>query len=158
MPTRIEQHKEQMAASRRRLDEVLDQVGDRWETQVYSEGAAWTVRQLAIHLMITDRGHNNMVMAIAKGENTIPEDFDLERFNRRSVEKRADTAPDEIRSALKSTRDELNGWLDSIDDASLEKRGRHGTMRILSISEILDVVANHERTHADDILKALGEK
>lgn len=158
MSTRIRPHKEQLAAARRHLDDVLNQVGDRWETQVYSEGAAWSVRQLAIHLMISDRGQNNMVMAIAKGENTIPEDFDLERYNRRSVEKRADTTPEEIRAALNATRTELNDWLDTITDETLEKKGRHGTMRILSISEILDVMANHERTHADDILKALGVK
>ncbi len=156
MSTHIQQHKEKLAAARRRLDDVLNQVGDRWETPVYSEGAAWTVRQLAVHLMLSDRGHNNMVMAIAKGENTIPEDFDLQRYNRRSVEKRADATPDEIRSALNATREELTAWLDTIDDAALEKKGRHATMRILSISEILDVAENHERTHADDIAKVLG--
>lgn len=158
MSERIAQHKEKLAAARAYLNQVFDQVGDRWDTQVYSDGAAWTVRQLATHLMLTDRGHNNMVMAIARGENTIPEDFDLERYNKRSVEKNADVTIDQIRLNLKAYREELNAWLDSIDDATLDREGRHGTLRILSISQILDVVAGHERGHAEDILKALGAK
>ena len=80
-----------LAESRQYLNHVLDQVGERWDTQVYAEGAAWTVGQLAIHLMISDKGQTNTAMAIARGEDLIPADFDLERYNRRSVEKRADT-------------------------------------------------------------------
>lgn len=97
-----------------------------------------------------------MIMAIARGENTIPEDFDLERFNRRSVEKRAETTVEEARAALMQTAAERDAWLDTIDDAALDKQGRHGSMRILSIAEILKVVAGHDRTHADDIARALN--
>lgn len=154
---KIQQHKEKLATARQHLNTVFDRVGDRWDTQVYSDGAQWTVAQLAAHLMITDKGHNNMVMAIAKGENTIPEDFDLERFNRRSVEKQAGITPAQIRENLQATREALNTWLDTLDEALLENKGRHGSMHILSISQILDVMANHERDHANDILKALGE-
>ena len=156
MSDRIEKIKQDLANGRQRLNEVLDKVGDRWETQVYSEGAAWTVRQLAIHLVITDKGHNNMVAGIAKGENTIPEDFDLERFNRRSVEKRAEMTIPEIRAALNSTAAERNAWLDTIEDAKLDMQGRHGTLRVLTIEQILGVVANHDRDHANDIAKVLN--
>lgn len=155
MSERITQHKEKLVAARARLNEVFDQVGDRWDTQVYSEGAAWTIHQLALHLMITDKGHNNMLMGIAKGENTVPEDFDLERYNKRSVEKNAETTIDQIRQGLSTTREQLNTWLDTIDDATLEKKGRHGSMHILTISQILDVMAGHERDHANDIAKVL---
>ncbi|MBZ0279831.1 MAG: DinB family protein [Anaerolineae bacterium] len=156
MSERIDNVKQNLANGRQRLNDVLDKVGDRWETQVYSEGAAWTVRQLAIHLVITDKGHNNMVTGIAKGENTIPEDFDLERFNRRSVEKRAEMTLPEIRAALDSTAAERNAWLDTIEDATLDMQGRHGTLRILTIEQILGVVASHDRDHANDIAKVLN--
>ncbi len=156
MSERIDNVKQNLAKGRQRLNDVLDKVGDRWETQVYSEGAAWTVRQLAIHLVITDKGHNNMVTGIAKGENTIPEDFDLERFNRRSVEKRAEMTLPEIRAALNSTAAERNAWLDTIEDATLDMQGRHGTLRILTIEQILGVVASHDRDHANDIAKVLN--
>ena len=134
------------------MNAILDKVGDRWDTQVYSDGAAWTARQLAIHLMVTDKGHNNTLKGIANGEETIPADFDLERFNRRSVEKRADTSVEEARASLAVTA----AWLDTIDDATLDKKGRHGSMRILSIEEITQVIADHDRDHGNDIARALN--
>ncbi len=156
MSERIAKIKADLADSRRYLNNVLDQVGDHWDTQVYSDGAAWTVQQLALHLMITDKGHNNMLKGIATGEETIPADFDLERFNRRSVEKRAETPVDEIRSSLATTAADREAWLDTIDDETLDKTGRHGSMHILSIAKILSVVANHDRDHAADIARVLN--
>ena len=156
MSDRIVKIKENLADARNYLNSVFDQVGDRWDTQVYSEGAAWTVKQLALHLMITDKGHNNTVKGIATGEETIPADFDLERFNRRSVEKRAETSIEEVRSALATTAAERDAWLDTIDDATLDKQGRHGSMHILSIEKIMNVIANHDRDHAADIARVLN--
>lgn len=156
MSERIEQHKAQLASARERLNDVFDQIGDHWHTQVYSEGAAWNIHQLAIHLMVSDKGQSNTVMGIARGENVVAEDFDLEKYNRRSVEKRADTSPDAVRASLAASRAELLAWLDTIDDAVLQKQGRHASMRILSVGQILDVMADHERTHANDIAKVLG--
>jgi hypothetical protein len=156
MSERTEKIKANLADARQHLNAILDKVGDRWDTQVYSDGAAWTVRQLAIHLMVTDKGHNNTIKGIANGEEIIPADFDLERFNRRSVEKRAETSVDEVRASLLATAAERNTWLDTIDDATLDKNGRHGSMRILSIEEILRVIADHDRDHGNDIARALN--
>lgn len=151
----IETIKSNLAQARDRLNQVLDQVGDRWDTQVYSDGAAWTVKQLAIHLMISDKGQNATVMGIARGEEGVPADFDLERYNRRSVEKRAEASVEEIRAALAASFAERAAWLDTLDEAALTRTGRHGSMRIMSVAEILDLMAAHERAHAADIAKAL---
>lgn len=156
MTARVDEIKQKLAEARQYLYRVLDQVGESWNFRVYAEDNSWTVKELLLHLMITDKGHNNMVMAIARGENTIPEDFDLQRFNRRSVEKRADISVHEARAVLAQTAAERDAWLDTIDDDTLLKRGRHGSMRVLSIEQILDVVAGHDRSHADDIARALG--
>ncbi len=156
MSDRIQKIKADLADGRARLNYVFDNVGNRWDTLVYSEGAAWNVRQLATHLMITDKGHNNTVAGIAKGEEIIPADFDLERYNKRSVEKRGEASIDEIRAALATTAAERDAWLDTIDDATLDIKGRHGSMKILSIEEILHVVANHDRDHANDIARVLN--
>ncbi len=156
MSEKIEAIRRDLADGRARWNAVIDQVGDRWDTQVYSEGAAWTVKQLLVHLMVTDKGHNNMIMGIARGEETIPADFDLERFNRRSVEKRAETTIEEARAALQQTAAERDAWLDTVDEATLAKTGRHGSMHILSIERILGVVAQHDRDHANDIAKVLN--
>lgn len=156
MSERIEQIKQDLSAARTRLDHVLDQVGDRWDTQVYSDGAQWTVKQLAIHLMLSDKGQTKNIQGIAQGAEGVPADFDLQHYNKTSVEKRAELSIDEIRSALAASRSERDAWLDTLNDATLDKKGRHASMQILSIAEILNVMANHERTHADDLAWVLG--
>src|SRR3982751_4324135 len=117
MSQHTQELKTALAESRQHLNHVLDLVGDRWDTQVYTEGAAWTVRQLAIHLMISDKGQTSTVMAIARGEEAVPADFDLERYNRRSVEKRADTSLGDVRAGLASSFAEREAWLNTLDDA-----------------------------------------
>jgi hypothetical protein len=156
MSSRAQELKAALADSRHYLNHVLDQVGDRWDTPVYSDGAAWTVRQLAIHLMISDKGQTSTVMGIARGENPVPADFDLERYNRRSVEKRADASIEDVRASLAASFAEREQWLDTLDDAALDREGRHGSGRILSVAQILQVMADHERDHANDIAKVLN--
>lgn len=156
MSERIQQIKNELAASRRHLNHVFDRVGDRWNEQVYSDGAAWTVHQLAVHLAISDKAQTNVVIGIAEGREVVPTDFDLERYNRRSVEKRADMTLDEVRSEMAAAREQLNAWLDTVDESALDKQGRHASLRILSVAQFLQVMADHERNHANDIARVLG--
>jgi hypothetical protein len=145
----------ELEVARDYLNRVLSQVGDRWETQIYSEGAAWTARQLLIHLAITDQGQSNTMMAIAAGNELVPPDFDLERYNKRSVEKRADMTVEEARQMLADTRAQFNDWLDHQDETILNLSGRHGSLNVYSIAEFLEVMATHERNHATDIARVL---
>ena len=138
--------------ARERLDAVLNRVpADLWERQIYSDGAQWTVRQLLIHLMLADHGQNNVLMGIAEGKNLIPEDYDLNRYNSGSVSKRQAVTVEEARAGLMQSRARLVEWLNQIDDAVLDQKGRHASLQILSIGQILEVMALHEEGHAADI-------
>ncbi len=149
--------REELHDSRRMLDDVLDHVGDRWESSVYSEGAAWNVHQLLLHLAITGEAHNNMAMGYANGIEVVPPDFDLERYNRRSVEKKAEMTPQQARESLNQSRAALLAWLDTVTDESVfEKTGRHGSMNIFTVRQILRVLAQHEKNHGLDIARMLG--
>ncbi len=153
MSTRIDAIKSKQTAARDDLNQQLDRVADRWDTPVYSDGAQWTARQLLIHLMVSDKGQTNTVMAIARGENPVPADFDLEKYNRRSVEKRADTTPEQARAALAESLAERFAWLDSADESVLDQAGRHASGATLTVEQILLGMADHERGHADDIAR-----
>lgn len=153
---KIEKLRAKLAEARDVLNTVLDQVGDRWDRQVYSDGAGWTVYQLLIHLMISDRGQTRTVQQIAIGEDPIPADFDLERYNRRSVEKSVGVTPEAARAALAESRAELLTWLETVDEAALDRQGRHASLNIFSVAQILRMMAIHERDHANDLAKALG--
>lgn len=156
MSAQIEAIKQELSKARDHLNHILDQVGDRWETQVYEDGAAWNIRQLLSHLSVSTRGQLNQAIGIAEEREVIPEDFDLERFNRRSVEKRADLSIEELRQNLNDSLQEIFTWLDNIDDTALEKKGRHASLEIWSVGQILYWMGQHEINHANDIAWKLG--
>lgn len=156
MSERVQRLVSRLQESRQLLDGVLDQVGDRWEEPVYSDGLGWTVRQLVNHLADADRGHNFQVMNIAEGNDVIPEDFDIERYNKSVTAKRAEKSAEEARSELDETRKQLTEWLFALDPAKLDRTGRHASLQILSVEQIITVLSEHERGHAQDIAGALG--
>jgi hypothetical protein len=49
----------------------------------------------------------------------------------------------------------LLSWLERADDSLLKKTGRHASLRILSVEEIVGVLAQHDRDHAADIARVL---
>lgn len=159
MPTfeeRIEGLKQRLDASRQALNTVLDAVNERWEVPVYSDGAAWNVRELLIHLSIAEAGVFTNIQRIINGEPGVPDDFDIDRYNQRSVEKRADTSPEDARTSLAESRQQLLSWLDTLSDpAVLVKSGRHPAGQIFTIEEMIKIIALHERDHAKDIAHAL---
>lgn len=156
MSERIEEHREILASARAYLNNVLDQVGDRWEEQVYSDGLGWTVKQIVHHLADADRGHNFQLLGIANGQSPIPEDFDIERYNANVTKKTVEKSVEQSRADLSENRASLNEWLDNLDESQLELEGRHASLKIMSISQILKLMAGHERLHAKDIADTLG--
>lgn len=157
MPSeRIEKIKQKLAEARQYLDAVLDAAEAHQDVTVFSDGQGWTVRNLAVHLADADRGNARQVMGIAAGQEVIPPDFDLDRYNRRAIEKRAEMTYAEARASLAASRAELLAWLDTLDDTALDAEGRHASLNIMSVEKILGVMAWHERTHADDIARAAG--
>ena len=139
-------------AAREQLNAALDGVSEGlWEQQIYSEGAQWTLRQLLIHLMLADHGQTNVLMGIAEGKNLIPEDYDINRYNAASVSKRQAVTVEEARDGLAQSRARLIDWLHQIDASVLDKEGRHPTLLIMSIDQILGLMARHEAAHTADI-------
>lgn len=154
--SKIAELRQELADSRARLNEVLNQVGDRWTTQVYSDGAQWNVGQLLTHLMISEAGMFRTAKGIVNGEEGVPADFDLERYNKRSVEKQASMTPQQAHAELESTRTSLLAWMCDLSDEQLARTGRHASMKMLSVEEFLHTIASHEKTHAEDMARALA--
>jgi hypothetical protein len=152
---RKEKLKKKLSEARAYLNNILDQVGDRWEVQVHSQEDGWTVRQLVNHIAVADRGHNNMAMNAAEGINIVPEDFDLERYNRSTTQKSSDKPAEVSREEMAQQRVQLLDWLETVDETKLDLEGRHGTLRMMTVENILRIMALHERDHGNEIARAL---
>lgn len=149
------QLKDTLEASAAYIARVLDRVGDRWEQQIYPDGLQWNARQVLIHIVEADRGHNFQAMTIAEGKEAIPADFDVERYNARTTEKFAAKTADEARAELATHHQALLAWLDTVDDAKLNLEGRHASGAIMTVRNIIRLRAAHAERHARDIARVL---
>lgn len=157
MSEKIAQLKQNLDKARTALNEAFDLIGDRGDEQIYSEGAQWTLNQLAIHLALADIGHNRMVMSYAADKEFIPVDYDIERYNKRSVEKKADMTLQQSRASLKQSREDFIVWLDRVEDDSIfQKTGRHAILEIMTVEQIIGVMCYHEENHAKDMVAMLS--
>jgi uncharacterized damage-inducible protein DinB len=158
MTDRKAELKSKLNESRRILNSVFDQVGDRWEMQVYSDGLGWTVKQIAAHLVDAERGHLTQASNIAEGRDIIPENFDIERYNKSRTEKNTDKTVEQSRAELEDVRNEIFSWLDGLDEEKLDRKGRHASLQIMTVHDIMRLLSLHERGHAADIARALDIK
>ena len=127
-----------------------------WERQVQEGDQQWTVRQILVHLVDAQRGMTGQMMRISQGEETVPPDFDLNRWNKRAVEKNAERTPDDLMAQLKTDYDKLTSFVGTLSDADLDKRGRHSSLVIMSIEEIARLIASHEMDHMHLIEAKVG--
>jgi hypothetical protein len=120
-----------------------------------SEGTEGTLRNLIAHLADSERGVLGQAQRAAAGKMTIPEDFDLERWNRGVARKSA-------QGTLKNYKDQIlqayhSGleFLDELDETSLDILGRHASGEMLTIEGFFHRIAEHRLEHAQDLQQAL---
>jgi hypothetical protein len=100
----------------------------------------------------------NLIENIRKGGEGVPADFDLHRWNNRNVNKAKEKSPQILFDELENNRLRLLELLDSLEEEDWNKQGRHGSLRMMSVEEILNLIADHESWHGNDIRQAIQER
>jgi len=145
----VEKHAESWA--------VLSRLGAGvWGRRVYSEeGSNWTVRDLLAHLADAEAGQLAQIRRLLAGQQTLPADFDLDRWNRSVVAKRADLTPADHLAAIQSSYEQGLALLDEIAEAKLDRVGRHARGDDISIERFFRRMAAHRAMHAEQVQRAL---
>lgn len=147
---------QKLAGSRQALLTLFDELEQsQWESVVYSEDAEWTVKDLFGHLVDAEKGMTRLIEVIKEGGGGAPADFDLARWNARAVRKSSEKSATELRDAMTGNRAHLLQVLDTMTGSDWEKKGRHSSLRIMTVEEILHLIADHECRHMEDINRAL---
>jgi len=120
------------------------------------EETRWTVREILGHLADAEPGLLGQVSRLVAGEVTVREDFDLTRWNRTAVRKRARLAVGDLLSQIEAAFQEALEFLDGLDESLLDLTGRHSSGAILSAEGFLRRMADHRSEHVADITAALG--
>ena len=128
----------------------------QWQTVVFSDDNHWTAADILRHLVDAQRGMINQIAQIQAGGTGVPEDFDLARWNARGVRKAQEKTPVELLGELEEGQINALRLLETMQAGDWEKKGRHGSGRILTIAGIFQLIGSHEAKHAQDISQAIN--
>lgn len=158
MDEKKEAIKGELAEARNDLIVLLQELSEpAWDMTVYSEGETWTVADILRHLTAAERDMTLLVERIRQGVGGVPADFDLDRWNARTIEKAETKSPADLQAEMNENRSHLMGVIDNIRPEEWDVQGRHGSLRIMTVEEILRLIADHERRHTADIRKTTGD-
>jgi hypothetical protein len=130
---------------------------EQWTMPVPSdEGAQWLARDVLIHLAVSEPGQLGQIQRCLKGEVTVPDDFDLNRFNRRSVQKNADKSVADLLKEIEAGHALVLAELDKVSEDDLDKKGRHARGDVITVEQFFIRITEHRRQHAEEIQKSVG--
>ena len=130
---------------------------EQWERPVPSdEGANWKARDVLSHVTISEGGQLAVIQRILAGQGGVPEDFDLNRYNRRAVQKQVERKVDDMLTSIKSDHAQVLAALDGMSEADLDKTGRHARGDTLTVAQFFQRITEHRRQHAEELARNLG--
>lgn len=158
MTSRQESIRQKMNADHAASLAILSSFTDaQWATPVPSEeDAPWTAKDVLIHLAVSEAGILTPITRYLNGEPGVPADFDLSRYNRSSVKKRADKTVPELLTEIEAAHAALLAKLKMLSDVDLDKTGRHARGDTLTIEGFFLRTSEHRLMHAHELQKAVS--
>lgn len=124
-------------------------------TEVYTEGSAWSIRNILSHLMTSERAFVKLFEQIRTGGPGVSEDFVIDRYNARQQEKTRALSYDELLEQYRGLRAQMVSWVAGLQDAELEFKGRHPFLGVTTLREMIKMIYIHNQTHYRDIRRVL---
>lgn len=158
MFTRIDTIRQTILADHAASMDIFSRITqEQWEKAVPSdEGAEWKARDVLAHLAVSEEGQLGQITRCLAGEATVPDDFDLARFNRRSVQKRANKPVEDLLNDIKLGHAKVVAALNSIADGELDKTGRAARGDVITVEEFFIRITQHRKQHAEELKRALS--
>ena len=158
MENDVELLAERLEKERQKTRDFFSEIqADKWKEQVYSDGAAWTIRQVFAHIVEVERSVPRLISNILKGSAGVPVDFDLERYNKSQVNKMDMLSSDELFVLFNERREDTINMVKSLSQDDLEKEGRHAMLGNANILEMFRMIYMNAKLHQRDIKQLLSE-
>jgi len=128
---------------------------EQWQSEVYTEGETWTIRNVLSHFVTSERGLIKLFEQIRLGGAGSSDDFSIDRYNAAQQQKTKDLSPPELLGQYKEVRANSIGWVSNLKEDELEIKGRHPFLGMTTIREMIKMLYIHNQTHARDMKKVL---
>jgi hypothetical protein len=127
-----------------------------WNITMYTDGADWTIEDILVHFVITEKGISQIVGDILGGGAGSPPDLALDEFNRKTVARRKDRVIADLCTEFGELRGATVRLVLGMNDEDLLKQGRHPFLGIASLEDILKLMYRHNQIHQRDIRRGLA--
>ena len=127
------------------------------ERPVYTDSIQWNVRQVLAHLVTIEKSMHWLFRNLLDGGPGAPEDFDIDRFNRRQPAKLDHLALAEVIDQFRDVRAETIAIVAAMKDADLNREGRHPFHGHGRLERFIRWAYEHQRFHINDVRQVLGE-
>jgi uncharacterized damage-inducible protein DinB len=128
---------------------------DQWQMEVYTEGETWTIRNVLSHFVTSERGLVRLFERIRLTGEGASDDFSIDRYNASQQEKTKDLSPQKLLEQYKAIRADSIAWTLSLEDADLEKQGRHPFLGMTTLREMIKMLYLHNQIHYRYMKKVL---
>ncbi|MEW6285579.1 MAG: DinB family protein [Chloroflexota bacterium] len=128
---------------------------EQWNLKVYTEGETWTIRSVLAHFVTSERGLVRLFERIRLTGEGASEDFSIDRYNASQQEKTKDLSPQELLEQYKAVRADSIAWTLSLEEADLDKQGRHPFLGMTTLREMIKMLYLHNQIHYRDMKKVL---
>ncbi len=128
---------------------------DQWQTEVYTEGETWTIRNVLSHFVTSERGLVKLFERIRLTGEGAADDFSIDRYNASQQVKTKDLSSQELLEQYKAIRADSIAWTLSLEESDLEKQGRHPFLGMTTLREMIKMLYLHNQIHYRDMKKAL---
>lgn len=128
---------------------------DQWESEVYTEGTTWTIRNVLSHYVTSERGLIRLFENVRTTGKGAADDFSIDRYNAAQQEKTKELAPAELLEQYKQVRAESIKWVSGLKEEELEIKGRHPFLGETIIREMIKMLYLHNQLHYRDVKRAL---
>lgn len=125
------------------------------ERPVYTESIQWNVRQLLAHLVTIEKSMHWLFRNMLDGGPGAPEDFDIDRFNRRQPAKLDHLSLAELLNRFRGIRTETVAIVASMTDTDFDREGHHPFHGHDRLERFVRWAYEHQRLHEDDVRRAL---
>jgi uncharacterized protein (TIGR03083 family) len=156
MSERKQKIEEWLASSRQFLSQTVEAVSNEdWSRVAHTDAVGWTAREVLAHVT----GAEPSLVAIiaraqAEGRYVPRPNFNLDYWNRRQVEKRAEKSPRDLLAEMESNRAATLKLLAELPEAALDLPVRHPSYGDMTVEDVFRIIGFHERLHADEIRAA----
>jgi len=125
-------------------------------SEIYGDYGGVMKEDVLAHLAVSEGGQLGQINRCLAGEKPVPDDFDLTRFNRRSVQKQADKSVADMLREIETAHAQVLELLDKVSEADFDKSGRHARGDILTVEQFFIRTTEHRREHAEQLQRTLA--